>query len=81
MCCNQTHGPRRLRIRLRGRPRPSHELRLAERIRNLPPPRSSVHGRYRGYAGSPRTYQGSPVLYAGSLPSCQEGEGRVLEGL
>ena len=40
--CGEAHGAGRVRLRLRGRPHPPHELRLAKRLRDEPASRPGI---------------------------------------
>lgn len=66
---HQTHGPRRVRVRLRGRPRPPAEPRVAEHLRDVAASRAGLHGRRRGHAGRPWTRQNPTVCFAGKQSS------------
>ncbi len=81
LCGHQAHGARRVRVRMRRRPRPPHELRLAERVRDLASSSPGLHGRHRGDACGAGPHQGVAVLHAGPLPSGPEGARGLLEGL
>lgn len=62
---DKTHGAWRVRLRLRGRPHPPAEPRVAQHLRDLAPSGAGLHGRCGGHEGRPRTYQDIAVCTTG----------------
>ena len=61
----EAHGARRVRLRVRGRPHAPHELRVAQRVRDVAPSRAGLHGRRRRHEGLARTHEGSLLRRSG----------------